>query len=493
MNKTNRELQHIIQLAKTGKLNEARLMLRTRLEHNPLDERAWYLLALFAASNQKKFLYYQQCLKTNPNNQRAIDKLQTLLDFKENEFQKQSFEKSPLLHNDLSASGEKKQQKPSTQLDPQKEEKIDPEKINSKKHPTFFRVLRYLLLRILTIFLTIFLGIFLTVMIVNRTGQIDQNVETEISNFVNRIAWSDEWAEMTSEEKAIARETMIAEKTEAIGLNLPFLPRHLRWTLRSMTFEWGELNYSNFASRFPVSDQSDMILDLILKAFPNTLLLMGTAYLLVFIIGLPLALYLSQHHGTWLDKLFTFLSPLSSIPSWVHGILLIFLVAVPMKWLPISGMYDLTPPEIELGYLLVIGRHMILPVLAIVLALIFNLVYTWRTYFLIYSEEDYVELGRAKGLPNRQLHKKYVLRPGLPYVITSFALTLVSFWQTMTALEVVFNWPGIGLGYVKSLPHFFGEGMYPGELLVSIAIVVIFAYLLGIIVFLLDIIYIIVD
>ncbi|MCD4753671.1 MAG: ABC transporter permease subunit, partial [Anaerolineaceae bacterium] len=101
--------------------------------------------------------------------------------------------------------------------------------------------------------------------------------------------------------------------------------------------------------------------------------------------------------------------------------------------------------------------------------------------------------GRAKGLPNRQLYRKYILMPGLPYVITSFALTLVSFWQTMTALEVVFNWPGIGLSYVASLPHFFGEGMYPGELLVSIAIVVIFAYLLGIIVFLLDIIYIIVD
>ncbi len=87
MKKPDQALQHIIQSTKTENLNEARLMLRTRLEHNPLDEQAWYLLALLATSNQKKFLYYQQCLKINPNNQRAVEKLQLLLDFTNDEFQ----------------------------------------------------------------------------------------------------------------------------------------------------------------------------------------------------------------------------------------------------------------------------------------------------------------------------------------------------------------------------------------------------------------------
>lgn len=87
MNKTNQELKQIIQLAKKGNYIEARLLLRIRLKHNPMEERAWYLLAFLAASNQEKFLYYQQCLKINPNNQRAVDRLQSLLDFTDDEFQ----------------------------------------------------------------------------------------------------------------------------------------------------------------------------------------------------------------------------------------------------------------------------------------------------------------------------------------------------------------------------------------------------------------------
>ena len=87
MKKPDQVLQHIIQLAKTENLNEARLLLRARLEHNPMDEHAWYLLALLSTSKQVKVLYFQQCLKLNPNNQRAVDGLQPLLEFTESGFQ----------------------------------------------------------------------------------------------------------------------------------------------------------------------------------------------------------------------------------------------------------------------------------------------------------------------------------------------------------------------------------------------------------------------
>src|SRR6185436_15199198 len=149
---------------------------------------------------------------------------------------------------------------------------------------------------------------------------------------------------------------------------------------------------------------------------PNTLLLIGSAYLLVFLIGMPLALYLARHHGSRLDRFLTILSPISSVPSWVFAILLIAIFAVQFRWLPAKGMFDFVKPDDPISYMQVLLKHMILPVVALVLSLLFQLVYAWRTFFIIYSEEDYVELARAKGLKDNILEKQYILKPALPYI-----------------------------------------------------------------------------
>jgi peptide/nickel transport system permease protein len=353
------------------------------------------------------------------------------------------------------------------------------------------RIFRYLSKRILSIALTIIVGIFGTVILVNATGQLDRAIRDQATDLVTRMMWSGGWSSTDEEDFQETRARLIEEQLQAGGYYLPFLQKHLFYTRRAMTFDWGQMLGHNPALTAGVG--STEIRDIILTRLPNTLLLMGTAYLLLFLTGIPLALSLSRKNDSFFDRLFTFLSPISSIPSWVHGVLLILLVGIAVQWLPISGMYDHKPPETQLGYIEVVLRHMILPVTAILLSLYFQLVYSWRTYFLLFADEEYVDLAVAKGLDNRSLHRKYILRPGMPYVITSFAMTLVSFWQTTTALEVVFQWPGIGYTYIKSLPHFFGESMYSGELAVAIGIVVIFAYLLGAMVLLLDILYLIVD
>lgn len=234
--------------------------------------------------------------------------------------------------------------------------------------------------------------------------------------------------------------------------------------------------------------------EIILQYLPFTLLLVGTAYLLIFLLGLPLALFLSQHHNSWFDRFITTLAPLSSIPSWVIGILLISIFAVELKILPVSGMVDTLPPDTAWGYIPIVLKHMVLPVMAILLSLLFQLVYSWRTIFVTFGQEDYVDLGKSIGLKPRKLRKDYILKPTLPYVITSFSLILISFWQMTMALEVIFKWEGIGWLYVqRGLPNFWGESMYPGELLIALSLVVLFAYLLGMVVFMLDIIYVLVD
>ena len=90
-----------------------------------------------------------------------------------------------------------------------------------------------------------------------------------------------------------------------------------------------------------------------------------------------------------------------------------------------------------------------------------------------------------KAYLRRIIERRYILRPTLPYIITSFAMLLITFWQGIIVLEVFFDWPGLGKLFMNSI--------VANEVSVTIGIVVVFALLLGISVLLLDIIYALVD
>ena len=369
---------------------------------------------------------------------------------------------------------------------------------------TVVKVLRYLLGKVLTIAVTIFVGVFITVLIANQPSPhglyparspFEVNLEAQINQQIrvlifNGTIGSYPGGGVIQDELDAVRERL---RDEA-GLNLPFVLRYLLWTFKALTFDWGELTVT-YVGQVGIQQVSNAgAHDIVLEHLPNTLLLMGIAYFLVLLIGLPLSLYLARNHGSRLDRLLAILSPISSVPSWIFAILLLAIFAVELRWFPVSGMFDLHRPENPVEYVRVLSKHMVLPVTAIVLSLLFQVVYTWRTFFVIYADEDYVDLARAKGLPSKTLERQYILKPALPYVITSFATTLIGFWQLTMALEVIFQWPGLGWLYIKqALPNFWGESMYPGNLMIVIQIVVIFAYLLGILVFLLDLVYVIVD
>jgi peptide/nickel transport system permease protein len=156
-----------------------------------------------------------------------------------------------------------------------------------------------------------------------------------------------------------------------------------------------------------------------------------------------------------------------------------------LKVLPFGGMVDIPPPSNPVDYALSVLRHLILPVTAITLSSIFLSVYSNRTFFLIYSSEDYVDMAKAKGLQDREIERRYILRPTLPTIITSFALLLISLWTGAPIFETVFNWPGLGRTIYQAVGLF--------DTPVIVASTVLFAYLLAITVFLLDFIYALVD
>ena len=70
--------------------------------------------------------------------------------------------------------------------------------------------------------------------------------------------------------------------------------------------------------------------------------------------------------------------------------------------------------------------------LSLILSSFFLSIYNYRTFFLIYSSEDYVEMAKAKGLPSRDVEQRYILRPTLPNIITNFALLIITLWTGAT-------------------------------------------------------------
>ena len=378
--------------------------------------------------------------------------------------------------------------------------------LSSARWKSTLQVIRFLVSKALLVFATIFVGVFITIIIANRpinTGYgvkpppLESSIVQQVDLMIKVYTYNDPaYQEMSEVQQQKAVSAMQELLYEDLGLKLPYFQRNLRWTLNALRFDWGALERIATSSGKGFSYRPDTISqnDIVLDTLPKTILLAVSANLLIFLLGIPLALLLSRKQGAWFDRFFTFLTPVFSIPSWVIGIVLIAIFAVFLKVLPVAGMYDIQRPEDPLLFVLMVMKHMVLPVTAIVLSLFFQLVYSWRTYFMIYSEEDYVTQGIAQGLNHRKLQNQYILRPGLSYIITTFTLMLVSFWQMTMALEVIFSWPGVGLLFIKvGLPNFWGESMYPGNLLIAITVIVIFAYLLGLAVFLLDIAYVLVD
>ena len=344
----------------------------------------------------------------------------------------------------------------------------------------FMRVARYTIIRMFVLFITVVIGVYLTILIANMGGYVDQIRRAQIREEIGQLVLADQQLrQLPAGERNQRIEEMVSIREKQLGLDRPFAVRSFGYLSDALTLNLGR------AERMASDSGSKTVRLILLERLPPTLLLFASSNLIMFVLSLFAALYLSRSYGSMLDKLTITLAPTSSAPAWFYGLFLILIFAAIFQILPFGGMVAAPPPEEPLQYLLSLLRHLALPVSAILLSNIFLGAYTWRTFFLIYSSEDYVEIARAKGLNSKAIERRYILRPTLPFIITSFALTLIQLWLGAIILETVFNWPGLGRALFQAI------GLYDTPVIVGST--VIYAYLLAITVFLLDFIYALVD
>ncbi len=353
-------------------------------------------------------------------------------------------------------------------------------KASRKINSNLFNFGKYFLTRVIVLFITLIVAIYLSILIANMGGHVDKIREAEIREAIGAASLGNpEILRLPAEMRKQLEEDLYQLEAERLGLNKPFMVRTFDYLKNAITLSLGQAEklMSDTGSRF--------VKRILLERLPFTLLLTMSSFLIGFFINLYGGLYLSRHYGSFFDKLVLALAPASAAPAWFYGIFLILIFAALLGWFPFGGVVSAPPPTSKIQYALSVLHHLFLPLMASLCSATFLGIFSNRTFFLIYSSEDYVEMAKAKGLSARAIEKQYILRPTLPPIVTGFALAIIGQWMGATILETVFNWPGLGRLLRDAV------GVYDTPIIIGEA--VIHGYLLAATVLILDVVYAILD
>src|ERR1041384_2991791 len=172
--------------------------------------------------------------------------------------------------------------------------------------------------------------------------------------------------------------------------------------------------------------------DLILERYPATIELAIVAMVIAVLIAIPLGVIAGRNRGTIVDNLASVVALLGiSLPSFVIGPMLVYIFAVKLRWLSPSGRFD--------------WSDIILPAFTLGAALSAILTRMVRSSVIEELGEDYVRTARAKGLSERKVVYKHVLKNGLIPVVTILGLQLGVLLAGAIITEKIFSWQGLGL------------------------------------------------
>ncbi len=274
---------------------------------------------------------------------------------------------------------------------------------------------------------------------------------TTLIFFIPRLAPGDPVAAMISRMSAQGALTqnsaaMIEAWRARFGLDAPLYIQYLR-TMGSMLT--GDLGYSlaNFPSK---------VEDLIARNILWTLGLFFMATLISFVIGNTLGALMAWRKTPRLTKALLPISlTFTSVPPFMLGILLLYVFAFGLKWLPFAGAYERgVVPGWSLGFILSVLNHAILPAAALVLFSMGFWALGMRGMMITIDGEDYMILAQAKGLRPARIFWFYGVRNAMLPQLTALSLFMSGIAGSAVIVEYIFTYPGIGyllyLGIVNS-------------------------------------------
>jgi peptide/nickel transport system permease protein len=217
------------------------------------------------------------------------------------------------------------------------------------------------------------------------------------------------------------------------------------------------------------------VTQMIWEKLPNTMILMGTVFIVTIAVSIPLAIISALRQYSGLDYLVTGASFLAfALPTFWLGLVCIMIFAVKFKewglpYLPAGGMYDLVEGPSLLGLL----KHLVMP--AFVLSIVSMAAYIryLRASMIEVLHDDFIRTARAKGLPEGTVTWRHAFRNALIPLVTLITMNIPLIFSGALITEQVFAWPGMGRLFVDHA----NRGDYPvlmGLILTVSVLVIVF-------------------
>lgn len=222
-----------------------------------------------------------------------------------------------------------------------------------------------------------------------------------------------------------------------LGLDQPIYIQYFNWLKNFFQGNLGE----SYRTGQPV-------MEMIMNGLWPTVLLAFSSVIVACLIAFPLGIQSARHQNRGWDNfssLFSFLT--TSTPSFFLALIFLYFFAVKLKLLPIGGMYESGQQE-TLSSLL---QHLFMPAVVLGMQMVGSLIQYTRSSMLEVMREDYVRTARSKGLKERVVIIKHVLRNSLIPVVTYLGMEIPLLIGGAVVTEQVFSWPGIGNLMIKSI------------------------------------------
>lgn len=220
---------------------------------------------------------------------------------------------------------------------------------------------------------------------------------------------------------------ILAEKRHEFGLDRPLIVQYVQTVMGIFQLDFGR----SYLTNKPVWDE-------VTARMPATLQLAASSILLAVLISIPLGFLSAVYKGSLMDTFSRLLSFFgASIPQFWLGYLLIFFFAVKLDLLPVEGRGS--------------WQHLVLPTLTLSLALISIYTRLLRVSVLEQLQESYVLYARTRGIKQRVILLKHVLRIAISPVITGLGMNFGKLLTGTIIVEQVFSWPGFGRYFVEAI------------------------------------------
>ena len=244
---------------------------------------------------------------------------------------------------------------------------------------------------------------------------------------------------------------------KAMGADQPMFVRYFLWLKQFFWIEplyaldgWFGTDWAGGAQRI-ISWQSKVpVFQIIGERLPQTLTVIGTAYLVGALIALPIGIYSAYRQYSWFDQAGTFFSMIGfSVPTFFTGNLLILIFSVKLGWFPTIYDTQLRVTDWASAYKMVM--QMALPVTVLALFNAAEISRYTRSSMLDNLGQDYVRTARAKGMGEGTVVLKHVLRNSLIPVVTVIALGLPTIFGGAIVTEQIFKINGIGAALIGAI------------------------------------------